>query len=126
MEFLGIVRSPAFILISIFVAFNLTSSVIIAPDIFGVSDYPVTYRMLDIIRGTYLFGFLPVIIYYAGVLVWRERNANFNELNDATPFPSWVAFMSKTAGLILMVAFLSLVAIVICVISQSSQRIYKY
>ena len=118
MEFMGIVRSPAFILIGIFITFNLTSSVIIAPDIFGVSDYPVTYRMLDIIRGTYLFGFLPVIIYYAGVLVWRERNANFSELNDATPFPSWVAFMSKTAGLILMVALLSLGAIIICVLSQ--------
>jgi hypothetical protein len=117
-EFLGIVRSPAFILISIFITFNLTSSVIIAPDIFGVTDYPVTYRMLDIIRGSYFFGFFPVIIYYAGVLVWRERNANFNELNDATPFPSWVAFMSKTTGLILMVALLCFLAIIICVISQ--------
>jgi len=117
-EFIGIVRSPAFILISVFITFNLASSVIIAPDIFGVTDYMVTYRMLDIIRGTYLFGFLPIIIYYAGVLVWRERNANFSELNDAAPFPSWVAFMSKTAGLILMVALLCFLAIVICVISQ--------
>jgi hypothetical protein len=117
-EFFGIVRSPAFILITVFLTFNLTSSVIIAPDIFGVSDYMVTYRMLDIIRGTYLFGFLPVLIYYAGVLVWRERNTKFNELNDAAPFPSWVAFMSKTAGLILMVALLCFLAIVICSISQ--------
>ena len=74
--------------------------------------------MLDIIGGTYLFGFLPVIIYYSGVVVWRERNANFNELNDAAPFPSWVAFISKTSGLILMVALLCLLAIVICVTGQ--------
>jgi hypothetical protein len=117
-EFLGIVRSPSFILITVFITFNLASSVIVAPDIFGVSDYMVTYRMLDIIRGTYLFGFLPVIVYYAGVLVWRERNASFNELNDAAPFPSWVAFMSKTAALILMVALLCFFAIVICSLSQ--------
>jgi len=117
-EFFGIVRSPAFILITIFITFNLASSVIVAPDIFGVTDYMVTYRMLDIIRGTYLFGFLPVIIFYAGVVVWRERDANFSELNDAAPFPSWVAFMSKTTGLIGMVALLCFLAIVICVISQ--------
>jgi len=117
-EFIGIVRSPSFILISIFIMFNLTSSVIIAPDIFGVTDYLVTYRMLDFIRGTYLFGFFPVIVYYAGVLVWRERNAKFNELNDAAPYPSWVAFMSKTAGLIGMIALLCFFAIVICVASQ--------
>jgi ABC-type transport system involved in multi-copper enzyme maturation permease subunit len=117
-EFFGIVRSPAFILITVFITFNLASSVIVAPDIFGVSDYLVTYRMLDIIRGTYLFGFFPVIVYYAGVLVWRERNANFSELNDASPFPSWVAFVSKTAGLIGMVALLCLLAIVICSIGQ--------
>ena len=118
-EYLGIVRSPAFILIAVFVMFNLASSVVIAPDIFGVTDLMVTYRMLDIIRGTYLFGFLPVIIYYAGVLVWRERNTRFNELIDAAPFPSWVAFLSKTCGLILMVALLCLFAIVICVIGQA-------
>ena len=98
--------------------FNLTSSVIIAPDIFGVTDLLVTYRMLDFIRGTYLFGFFPIIVYFAGVLVWRERNASFNELNDSTPHPSWVAFTSKTAGLIGMVALLCLFAIIICVISQ--------
>ena len=117
-EFFSIVRSPAFILITVFISFNLTSSLVIEPDIFGVSDYMVTYRMLDIIRGTYLFGFLPVIIFYAGVLVWRERNANFNELNDAAPFPSWVAFLSKTTGLILMVALLCLLAIIICSLGQ--------
>ncbi len=117
-EFFGIVRSPAFILITVFITFNLASSVIVAPDIFGVTDYMVTYRMLDIIRGTYLFGFLPVIIFYAGVVVWRERDANFSELNDAAPFPSWVAFMSKTTGLIGMVALLCFFAIVICSISQ--------
>jgi hypothetical protein len=120
---MSILRSPAFILITVFVGFNLTSSVIVVPDIFGVKDYPVTYRMLDIIRGAYLFTFLPIIIYYAGVLVWRERNANFAELNDATPMPSWVAFTSKTTGLILMVAFLLLLAIIICI---ASQLLYGY
>lgn len=117
-EFLGIVRSPAFILITVFITFNLISSVIVAPDIFGVTNYMVTYRMLDIIRGAYLFGFLPIIVYYAGALVWRERDANFSELNDAAPFPSWIAFMSKTFGLILMVALLCFFAIVICSVSQ--------
>ncbi len=117
-EFLGIVRSPAFILITLFITFNLASSVIVAPDIFGVSDYPVTYKMLDVVRGAYLFGFFPIIVYYAGVLVWRERNAKFDELNDAAPFPSWVAFMSKTTALILMVALLCFFAIIICSLSQ--------
>jgi len=117
-EFFSIVRNPAFILITIFITINLASSTVIAPNMFGVKTYLVTYRMIDIIRGTYLFGFLPIIIYYAGVLVWRERNAHFNELNDASPFPSWVAFISKTSGLILMVALLCLIAIIVCVTAQ--------
>jgi len=117
-EFLGIVRSPAFILIALFISINLATSAAIAPDIFGVRDYMVTYRMVDIIRGTYFFGFLPVIVYYSGELVWRERNTKFSELNDAAPFPSWIAFMSKTAGLILMVALLCFLAIAICSLSQ--------
>ncbi len=122
LDFFGIVKSPAFKLIVFYLFSNLLFGALASSEFEGAAiSYPVTYKMLDIIRGSYLTIFFIVIVYYAGVLVWRERDAKFSELNDASPFPSWVAFMSKAAALILMVASLCLMSIAISVVAQLVQ-----
>ncbi|MEJ7811873.1 MAG: ABC transporter permease [Gemmatimonadaceae bacterium] len=40
-----------------------------------------------------------LIIFLAGELVWRERDARLNENVDATPVPEWVLFLGKYLGL---------------------------
>jgi ABC-type transport system involved in multi-copper enzyme maturation permease subunit len=41
------------------------------------------------------------IVYYAGELVWRERDAGMSEIADAAPVPDWVMLAGKLAGLAL-------------------------
>jgi len=57
-----------------------------------------------------------LIIFYAGELIWREREAGLNELSDTTPTPEWVLFVGKFGGLALIitvwVAFLMLAGII--------------
>src|SRR6185295_79299 len=43
-----------------------------------------------------------LIVFYAGELVWRERDAGLSELADATPVPDWVFFLGKFLGLVLV------------------------
>jgi ABC-type transport system involved in multi-copper enzyme maturation permease subunit len=45
-----------------------------------------------------------LIIFFAGELVWREREAGLNELSDTTPAPEWVLFLGKFGGLALIIA----------------------
>ena len=53
------------------------------------------------------------IIYYAGELVWQERDAGLSENVDATPVPDWVLFLGKLIGLGLILAtFMTIIAIV--------------
>ncbi|HEX6158929.1 MAG TPA: hypothetical protein VF111_02105 [Thermoanaerobaculia bacterium] len=49
-----------------------------------------------------------LLIFFAGELVWREREAGVSELTDATPVPEWVPFLGKYLGLgLVLVAFLA-------------------
>ncbi|WP_066506770.1 M1 family aminopeptidase [Rufibacter sp. DG15C] len=43
-------------------------------------------------------------IYYAGELVWRERESGLSEIAHATPVPEWVLFLSKFLALGLVLA----------------------
>ena len=40
-----------------------------------------------------------LIVYFAGELIWRERDARLSENVDATPVPDWVLFLGKLLGL---------------------------
>ena len=48
-----------------------------------------------------------LIVYFAGELIWRERDARLSENVDATPVPEWVLFLGKYLGLsLVLIAFL--------------------
>ena len=50
-----------------------------------------------------------LIVFWAGELVWREREAGISEIVDAAPVPEWVLFLGKFLGLgLLIVACLTL------------------
>ena len=47
-----------------------------------------------------------LLIYFAGELVWRERDAGLGEITDTNPVSDWVPFLGKLLGLaLLLVAF---------------------
>jgi ABC-2 type transport system permease protein len=43
-----------------------------------------------------------LIIFFAGQLVWRERETYISEIADVAPTPDWVLFLGKFVGLSLM------------------------
>ena len=48
-----------------------------------------------------------LIIFFAGELLWRERDVRLSENVDATPAPEWVLLLGKFAGLcVVLVAFM--------------------
>ncbi len=53
-----------------------------------------------------------LIVFYAGELVWRERDAGLSEIAGAMPVPEWALFLGKFLGLCLaLVALMALVAV---------------
>ena len=84
----------------------------------GVSLLPRTAQVLTVLTAPVAdnprlpWVLIPLlIVFYAGELVWRERDAGMSEIADATPVPEWVLFLGKFLGLSLaLVALMALVA----------------
>ncbi len=66
---------------------------------FASHTYPVTYQMLEGATGGLFVFALAIITFYAGELVWRERDAGLNQMVDALPVQRWVLFSSKLTAL---------------------------
>jgi hypothetical protein len=80
--------------------------------IYGTSTYPVTYMVLELIRGVFSPFLVIVTVFYAGEMVWREREARMAMMLDALPVPSWLPLAAKTLALVGLQAVLLLVAMV--------------
>ncbi|HEX7314768.1 MAG TPA: hypothetical protein VF297_12655 [Pyrinomonadaceae bacterium] len=69
----------------------------------GFPQLPTTGEFVNILEQAAEHGMwliVPLlIVYYAGELVWREREARLNEIAGAAPVPVWVSFAGKFAGL---------------------------
>lgn len=92
-------RSPAFAVLLVFGLFNSIVTLAYTADLYGATIYPVTRHIIETLRLS--FKIVPVIvaIYYAGELIWRERERRMNEIIDATPAPDWVLLLPKAFAL---------------------------
>jgi len=68
----------------------------------AIRTYPVTHMMLLMAGGGFLIFAIAIIIFYSGELVWRERDAQLNQVIDAFPLQRWVLFCSKLFALMLV------------------------
>ncbi|MFC5513604.1 ABC transporter permease [Massilia jejuensis] len=84
----------------------------------GARTYPVTWQMLELVRDVFAIYIVVVTAFYAGQLVWRERDAGTSQLFDALPVPGWLAPLSKTLALVAMQALLLLLAMLCAMLCQ--------
>jgi len=75
-------------------------------DVGGVPLLPTTAQVITVITAPiadslrFPWVLIPlIIIFYAGELVWRERDARLSEIADTFPVPEWVRLLGGFAGL---------------------------
>jgi ABC-type transport system involved in multi-copper enzyme maturation permease subunit len=74
--------------------------------IYGTNTYPVTYQVLEVVSETFALFMMVITTFYAGELIWREREAHMEQMLDALPVPSWLPLLSKLFALIGLQALL--------------------
>lgn len=67
-----------------------------------------------------------LLIFFAGELVWRERDAGVSELTDAAPIPEWVPFLGKYLGLALVLIVFFAIQTVAGIIAQTMLGYSQY
>src|SRR5205814_2135152 len=67
-------------------------------DIFGTRTWPHTFQIVGLLSGTFGLFMLVIIAFYAGELVWRERESRLDQIADALPTPTWRPLAAKLIG----------------------------
>ncbi len=114
----AVVRSIPFLVLIGFGILNFLSSAGVYDSEFGTKIYPVTARMLDAMRGSYQFLLVLIVAYYAGEVMWKERDAKLAEVSDAMPVPNWVPLLAKTTAMFAVVLAFMLAGVVASIAFQ--------
>ena len=111
-------KSPAFFVLMALGLFNAAGSMVDFGEIFGTPVLPVTRVVIGLLEGA--FGIIPVIIaiYYAGELVWRERDRKIHEIIDASAIPDWAYVVPKALAVVLVMVAILLVSVVAGIVAQ--------
>ncbi len=117
LEMRQIFSSPAFGILVALGLFNAGAGLWFSGEMFGTPRFPVTHTLIPVLIGTFSLVPLIIAIYYAGELVWRERDCRLHEIVDAAPIPNWAYVVPKTLAVTLVlvatVAFGMLAAIAV-------------
>ena len=126
-HFLGMARSTFFIVIVVASLLNCIPSIALsATEGYGNQTLPVTYWILELVRRT-LYAFIIIVItYYAGVLVWKDRDERMDEIADSTPTPEWMSYASRLLTLLIMAMLMQAVALLGGIAVQTWHGYHRY
>ncbi|HEX9163312.1 MAG TPA: ABC transporter permease subunit, partial [Thermoanaerobaculia bacterium] len=95
LELVSVLKSIPFIVMLVLGMANTIGGAAFADSIFDTKIYPVTAVMIRVIASTFLLFALIIITFYAGEIVWRERQLKLNEVTDAMPVPTSAVWAGK-------------------------------
>lgn len=108
---LSVLRSPAFfILVGIAFVFAIVGLWYAGDDSVTIAR-PVTRLMINVLNEQFFL--LPLIIaaYYAGELVWRDRERRVHEFIDATPAADWSFVVPKIIAIAIVLITMDFISV---------------
>jgi ABC-2 type transport system permease protein len=121
LEFNQVIKSPAFVILSLLTIFNLSSLILSSTGSFGTDNWPITSNLSLFISGAFSLFMLIIITYYAGESIWRERQLGIGDIVDSTPTSNWALYFPKVLALYSVVFILSLVGVLFTLLFQVSK-----
>ena len=120
----GMLVSVPFIIVMLAGGLNcLLALMFNATEGYGNHTLPVTFWVLDLIRGSLYLFIIVVITFYAGVLVWKDKDERMDEIVDATPVPDWLSYATRLTTLLVMVMLVQIGALLSGIdLSQAHRR----
>ena len=123
----GIFKGTVFIVVLVAGLLNCVPSMAMsAREGYGNSTLPVSYWLLEIISGSLYLFLIGLITYYAGVLIWKDRDAHTDEITDSLPTPEWISYAARFTALAAMVMLVQFLALISAIIVQTSYGYHRY
>ena len=119
-------KSPAY-LVLILLAFAFAMSFLFfTGEIYGAPILLVTRVVITGLTGTFGLISMVIAIYYAGELVWRDRDRKTHEIVDASSTPDWTFLVPKTLALALVLISTLLIGVLAGVLTQTIKGYTDY
>jgi ABC-2 type transport system permease protein len=122
----AVIKNPTFIIITSIGLINLTAGLFGFTGRYGTKQYPVTYDVVSAIEGNFLVFMIGFIVFYSGVLVWKERDAKINEIQDAAPIKTSMLFLSKLSAILIALFVVLSLTILIGIFTQTCYGYFNY
>lgn len=87
--------------------------------IYGTETYPVTYQMLKFGGANFQLFMMILLVFYSGMLVWREKDARVDEFIGTAPVKSWILFAAKYSALMALMVVMLLATMFTCICIQA-------
>ena len=92
-------KSPAFFVLLGLGIFNAFGALVGTVEFRGTEYFPVTRALVGALQGSYTLFPIIIAIYYAGELVWRDRERRMHEIVGATAAPDWAFLVPKVLAI---------------------------
>jgi ABC-type transport system involved in multi-copper enzyme maturation permease subunit len=126
-EYGRLLKTVTFIVVTCAAMLNCLASLIFnSTGFFGVTSRPVTYAMIDLISGSLYAFLIAMITFFAGVLIWEERDARTDEVHDALPVPEWPGYVAKFIALMTAIATIQVLVIVVAICVQAAHHYTRF
>ena len=126
-EFRLITKNWIFITIaSVLVLFVLISGATLGQELFGTSTYPVTWKVLNLLGGTFNFFIRILIFLFSGYLIQLAVTSRMHNLVDSTPIPNWTLLLSKFLALLRMTIVILFLGMISCILVQAYYGYYNF
>lgn len=97
---IGVFKSVPYLVMLLFAVANFIGGATLGGQMYGTKVYPVTRMMLETLSGTYTFMLVIIVTFYAGELIFKERQFKTADVVDAMPMPNWVPLLAKNLALV--------------------------
>jgi len=110
-----VLRSPAFFVLLVLGMLNALSILTQSATRDGTDYFPVTRVAVQLLSGSFTLFTIIIAVYYAGELVWRDRDRRMDEIIGATPAPDWTFVVPKVMAITLILLCTELAAVAMAV-----------
>ncbi|MFN3668834.1 MAG: ABC transporter permease/M1 family aminopeptidase [Brevundimonas sp.] len=112
-------KSPAYVVLVLLALAFAVATLFFTGEIYGAPILLVTRVVITALTGTFGLISMIIAIYYAGELVWRDRDRKVHEIVDASSTPDWTFLVPKTLALALVLVSTLLIGVLAGVVTQT-------
>jgi ABC-2 type transport system permease protein len=114
-----VVKSPVYAVLLTLGLINAIGALWFGNELYGAEIRPVTRAMIGILEGAFTILTFIMAIFYAGELVWRERDRRTDEIVGAASAPDWTFLFPKVLAILVVLVSTLIVSVLAAVLVQA-------